>query len=267
MMTRNHDRHIEFSVSGENFSTEGLRPKKITGLQNGFVDFVAAIVKHEHPEIDLTEDGAFGFTSGDPTTLVTRLKSPHVEVMHAWRRAGHAIETGDFSYLPPRAEDQLREIVGFNHRHNTETRFWENNGARNLLAVVNQNTEVTMPATITGTTTLYGELLRIGGDAPPRARIRFLDGFTKSCAVCSRELAREMARRLYETIGVRGRGKWDVKNMRLREFYIEGLTEYRQTSITSAIESLREVTEEHYQSIEDIDAFVADLRGREPENE
>ena len=65
-------------------------------------------------------------------------------------------------------------------------------------------------------------------------------------------LAREMAKRLYETIGVRGRGKWEVGSMKLHDFHIEELTEYRQTSLTNAIESLREVAEKYYEEIDDI---------------
>ena len=55
--------------------------------------------------------------------------------------------------------------------------------------------------------------------------------------------------------------------MKLRQFSIEELTEYRETSLTKAFESLREVAGKYYEEIDDIDAFVADLRGREPEDE
>ena len=120
---------------------------------------------------------------------------------------------------------------------------------------------------VTGTTTLYGKLLRIGGDNSPTAEVRFLDDEKIACKVCSVDLARELAARLYEIIGVRGTASWATSDMSLQDFRIEHLTGYRQTSLTEAFESLRELAEEHYQKIGDIDAFVADLRGREPEDE
>ena len=80
-------------------------------------------------------------------------------------------------------------------------------------------------------------------------------------------LAREMAKRLYETIGVRGTARWATRDMSLDEFRIEELTAYRPTSLTQAMDSLGEVAGKYYEEIEDVDAFVADLRGRGPEDE
>ena len=55
--------------------------------------------------------------------------------------------------------------------------------------------------------------------------------------------------------------------MKLHSFCIEELTEYRQTSLTEAFESLSKVAAKHYADLEDVEAFVADLRGRGPEDE
>ena len=72
-----------------------------------------------------------------------------------------------------------------------------------------------------------------------------------------------MASLLYQLIGVRGVATWDLKNLSLIKFQIEELTEYRKTPITEAIESLRKLVGKYYQDIDDIDAFIADLRGRD----
>ena len=76
-----------------------------------------------------------------------------------------------------------------------------------------------------------------------------------------------MAKRLYDVIGVRGTAKWNTTEFRPVEFTVEHLSEYRQASILEAMESLREVAGKYYEEIEDINAFVAELRGRGPEDE
>ncbi len=258
---------IEVRVTGERFSLEAIRPRKVTKLLDTLEALVIAVVEHDYPELDLTRDGALGFTSILSGSLVAELHSPHEEVGCAWRKVNHAIEAGDYPAIPPRVTEQLREIIGFNRRHNTEAEFWENNGTRKLLAVIKSDTALPKPHSLRGTTTLYGQLLRIGGENPPTARIRFMDGVTMTCQVQTTELASKMAQRLYEMIGVRGTARWATSDMSLYEFRIEHLTEYRQTSILEAMESLREVAGKYYEEIEDINAFVAELRGRGPEDE
>ena len=261
----NETSRIEIRVTGEDFSLETIRPGKVTSYLNSIEAFVTAIVKRDNPELDLARDGALGFTSIRPGSFVAGLTSPHVEVGRAWRKASRAIECGDYSDFPSEAIREFTEFITFNRRHNTEAEFWEFNGKHHRLTVVTP--ETTVPVLVSGRTTLYGKLLRIGGVSSPTARIRFNDASPITCKVQSTELASSMAERLYETIGVRGTGKWESKSLELLEFRIEELTEYRQTSLTEAIESLREVAGKYYEEIEDVNAFVAELRGRGPEDE
>lgn len=267
MKIMNEKSRIEVRVTGEGFSLETIRPGKVTRYLNSIEAFVMAIVKHDNPELDLARDGALGFTSIHPGSFVAGLISPHVEVGRAWRKASRAIECGDFSNFPSEATREFREFITFNRRHNTEAEFWEYNGTHHRLTVVTSETKVPDPVLVSGRTTLYGKLLRIGGESSPTAQIRFTDASSVTCQVQSTELASSMAERLYETIGVRGTGKWESKSLELQEFRIEELTDYRQTSLTEAFESLREVAGKYYEEIEDVNAFVAELRGRGSEDE
>ena len=167
MKSMDEKSQIEVRVTGERFSLEAIRPRKVTKLLDTLEALVIAIVEHDYPELDLTRDGALGFTSILSGSLVAELHSPHEEVGCAWRKVNHAIEAGDYPAIPPRVTEQLREIIGFNRRNNTEAEFWENNGTRKLLAVVKSDTALPKPHSLRGTTTLYGQLLRIGGENSP----------------------------------------------------------------------------------------------------
>ncbi|MCY4527050.1 MAG: hypothetical protein OXB89_10650 [Anaerolineaceae bacterium] len=253
---------FEVRVTGEHFSLEAIRPGKVTKLLNTLESFVIAIVKQENPKLDLTEDGALGFTSIESGSIVAGLTSPHEEVGRAWRKTGKKINSGDFADFPYETRELFREFVGFNLKYNTETEFWEYNGASNLLAVVRSDTTLPDTAIITGTTTLYGELLRIGGERTPTAQFRFAGSRPLTCQVKTTELAKEMAERLYKVVGVKGTGKWEAASKRLLAFRIDELTAYRETSITEAFESLRDISGKYYDEIDDVNAFITDLRGR-----
>ncbi len=261
--------HFRVHVSGERFSPESLALEEIADFLVNLEQMVAAVVAHKHPNLDIERRGVIRLSSLTEGSVDLACSTPYRETGTALRSIGSVAEDGDTARLPEEARAPFLKLLKFNHDFRTNTEIRESGGTRTRLAILTPDTRINSPAasvSISGTTTLYGELLRIGGD-PPRARIRLMDGEAISCTVRSRDLARELARRLYETIGVRGKGEWETVRMKLVKFHVDELTEYRQTSLMEAIESLREVAEEHYQKIDDINAFVADLRGREPDNE
>ena len=233
-------------------------------------ELVAAVVEHSHPDLDLQKGGVLRLSSLTEGSLNLACSTPYKEVGPALRMVGSVAEDGDCSRLPIKARAAVLKLLKFSKDHNTSIDFREADGERPRLILLTPETYLSTPddpALISGTTTLYGELRRIGGDHP-KAFIRlFIDGKIHSCEVNTPDLAQEIAKHLYKIIGVRGSAKWEVETMKLCSFCIEELTEYRQTSLTEAFESLSEVAAKHYADLEDVDAFVADLRGRGPEDE
>lgn len=253
---------FELQVKGEGFALEEVRIKEVTKLLVAVEEIVAAIVERDSPSLNVSRVGALGLTSMQSGSLHAGFESQFEEVVQAWHEVCRSIENKEYSNLPAKAMDELGSIEKFNRRHNTDTEFWFNNGSRKHLATISSDAGLPAPHFIYGTTTLYGKLLRIGGDNRPTALLGLSEELTLNCRVKTTELAGTMAKRLYEIIGVRGTAKWNVARYRPAEFTVEELTEYRQTSLTEAIESLREVAGKYYEEIEDVNAFVADLRGR-----
>jgi hypothetical protein len=111
-----------------------------------------------------------------------------------------------------------------------------------------------------GTTTLYGRLRRVGGDHPPRALLDLVTGESISCRVTNSRLAKQLAQRLYERIGVRGVAQWDARDMSLYEFRIESLLDYHQVDLVQAVVTLQDTLGHYYENI-DLEGAFADLRG------
>ena len=228
-------------------------------------ELVAAVVAHSYPDLDLQQRGVLRLSSLTEGSLNLACSTPYKEAGPALRIVGSAAEDGDSSRLPVKARLPVLKLLKFSKDHNSSIDFREADGERSRLILLTPETYFSTPADpalITGTTTLYGELRRIGGDEP-KAYIRFfIDGDIHGCEVSTPDLAQEIAKHLYKIIGVRGSAKWKVETMKLHSFCIEELTEYRQTSLTEAFDSLSEVAAKHYADLEDVDAFVAGLRGR-----
>lgn len=94
--------------------------------------------------------------------------------------------------------------------------------------------------TITGIETLYGRVVRVGGDRPPTVKIDFMGHGPQTVKLKgkdSHDLAKLLGARLYETVHVRGVATWDKETLRLVAFDIESMDkEWHDFSLTQLIE-------------------------------
>ncbi|MDE0610587.1 MAG: hypothetical protein OXH77_11855 [Anaerolineaceae bacterium] len=258
---------FEVLVRGEGFALVNVRIKEISNLLVAVEEIVSSIVERDHPKLETSKQGALGLTSVRAGSLHAGFASHFEEVVQAWHEVSRSIERQDYTDLPAKATDKLGSIEKFNRKHNTDTEFWLDNGSRKHLATVTTDAGLPQSHFIFGTTTFYGRLLRIGGKKRPTAYIELAEDETLKCYVKTTDLASKMAKRLYDVIGVRGTAKWNIADNVPEHFTVEQLMEYRQTSLLKAMQSLREVAGEHYKEIEDVNAFVAELRGRGEQDE
>jgi hypothetical protein len=115
---------------------------------------------------------------------------------------------------------------------------------------------------IQGKTTLYGEVISIGGAETPHIVLRQLDGTLGYFQVANLGLAQKLGERIYTRVGVYGTATWDVNTSNLLDFSIEELTPYQATPLQDAIQSFAALTHEFYEAVPDIDAMIDEARGR-----
>ncbi len=255
---------LEVRVSGKNFHAELISPREVAAFLVSIEDMITSIVIRDHRQPGLkANDVVLGFSSITQGSLDYLFTTPYEnEVREANQLATQAVTTGDFSMLPSAAVDAVKEIRRFNRQHGTTTTFGQHGSSDEAMAVITGKTPIKVETrTIKGTTSLYGKLIRIGGDNPPRAWLKLLDGTTFSCRVQNTTLALQMAQRLYQRIGVRGVAHWNISDMSLRDFRVEQLLPYQHTSVANAFSALGEVAAAHYAEIDDIEAYIVDLRG------
>ncbi len=116
------------------------------------------------------------------------------------------------------------------------------------------------PPKATGTTTITGWLLRIGG-AKPKAEIRLTDGELILIDVTS-TMAKQLGDRLYEEVSIEGEATWVVHDWKIVEFKAKRITEYRPSSVIAAFKELAEASDGTWENI-DVEAYVGQLRAED----
>src|SRR5690606_38320829 len=98
------------------------------------------------------------------------------------------------------------------------------------------------------------------------AKMILLNGARLDCNVTERDdlaVARQLGRRLYTEIGVKGEASWDLRDMSVVFFRIDELLDYQATPLPEALDNLYEIAGQHFEAIDALDTFIADLRGND----
>lgn len=258
---------IEIRLLGEDKTPEKLSSRELGNLLSSIEQMIAHIVARDNPALGIDEsEVVVGLAAVDQGSYVLEFQTQHEnEVAEAYHQVAKAITSSQYEHIPAKSIEAIRAIRTVTRHLNTETEFWESNGQRKRLATITTNTrieEVNLAAR--GTTTLYGTVVRVGGEDPPRAKLRLLDGTELNCRITQRNalrIARELGARLYDRVGIRGVATWEMSTMVLQDFFIEEVLEYSHRDIEQAFASLSEVAGPHLERISDFDAFMADVRG------
>lgn len=262
------------------FNIPALTPNRLASTDVGELiaaieTMLQAIIARDNPTLKLGERDVIislaqvksGSSAFEMTTELDSVVEP------AYKLATHAITTKNFNRLPSRSVEAIKVIRKFSKTYSAPAELWELNGRDRQLAVVLPSTEIKAEEAgyIFGDTTLYGFLTGVAGESPPRATLRLLDGTSFSCNVTEKnslEVARQLGQRLYTEVGVRGNARWEYRdNLVLDYFLIEELTEFTPIPIEQALDALHDLAGEDYAAVDDIDALVNELRGRDEDDE
>lgn len=172
----------------------------------------------------------------------------------------HAVKSHDYTNLPLKSHEALRRISNKTKARGWTVEFKEDVVNKIAPATICAEHEVPPPAVdslMRGTTTLYGRCLRVGGAEKPKAEIRVGTGDLIHIDV-SEKLARELARSLYEEVGLEGEATWGP-DWKLQSFDLVRVTNYQSTNPVDAFERLSAEAGSGWQDI-DAEEFVRNVR-------
>lgn len=103
-----------------------------------------------------------------------------------------------------------------------------------------------------GETTLYCEILRIGGEKNPRVLIKINNDYNISFKV-KKSIAIDLALYLYKFVGINGHAQWDNNTYKILTFSADSIIETSQKSLISTFKELNSLYENH---LDDLDSIV-----------
>jgi hypothetical protein len=260
---------VEVRIVGQDIAPEKISSRDVGELIASIEQMIASVVARDNPSLQIDEKEVIvGLAAVQQGSYILQFQSVYAdEVAQAYTFITQSIASADYSDLPPKTLNAIKDIRKITRKYRTDTEFWSKNGVQQQLAVVTQNTRIELDTPlISGKTTVYGTVIGIGGEDPPRVRIRLIDGRQLYCNITRRDdlrVARQLGQRLYQRVGLHGTARWDVRDMALVDFVVETVTEFVQKPISEAISNLYNVAGEYYEAIDDIEELIRDVRGND----
>jgi len=189
------------------------------------------------------EEGSVGlsltFQTRDAAALL-------VEEVHNWT-------SSRLLDIPRGIRGSISTLRSVCHRLNVSTWIGSPSGVK---AVVEPNDAV-VPVQIAGETTLYGEVVRVGGEQPA-IRIDTVYG-TVTCTNVSEEIARVAARQLYQSVTVTGHAEWNAETLQLAQFDLKSL---EPVFLADPMATISELADKYGDRLSgDSDSILRELRG------
>lgn len=166
-----------------------------------------------------------------------------------------AVASGDWSEVPKDAHSEIYNLSKVLARRNWRMRFLPSGTEGIVAAEISPErpvAEPTAPTQVQELTSIYGELLVVGGvDATKYGRLRLFDGRVIPLDL-SEAIAKQLAPRLFEEVCLEGVATWNTVTMRITRFKVARVTEYRATDPREAFAALRDAVDGAFDEIDPI---------------
>lgn len=252
---------IKCIIIGNDISPEKLPAKElaefITALEQSLV---ATAIKHSRIRDKEFMISIVGINKG---SLSLDLKGNYAEeTINAIKTIGYAINNKNFNLLTKDAVSGLKTIFHFLNDHGCKAKFCYSTEGEPT-AFLDPNTELPdlKEYQISGETTLYGQLIRVGG-VKPRATLRIAEGEDVFCDV-SAEQAHKLANKLYHRVSLTGIAIWDIDTYKILSFKMMDFEELEDVPLDKAIKDLADILQTYYEDVNDPVTYIEKLRSDE----
>jgi len=252
---------LEIHFVGENISPENIRIGEIAVILDAIENVLLSVVAQEHEGLT-KENLTIGLHSVNAGSLGLQFTSKLPEVVTpAFEQVAVSIRNRTIETIPFESIKHFEKILSFIKSHQAQADFIVINGKSKNLATLTADFELPKPGFISGETTIYGEIVRVGG-VEPKVEVKTISGQTLYCPF-EFELASQLGALLYQLVGLDGDARWNTQNFEIEDFRVTGISDFRNTPLLEAFQSLGEVAGIYYSDLDDVTSYIADLRGEE----
>ena len=254
---------IEISFSGKDVKPSTVKASEIADILKAVENMVESQVFRDHPEID-KEAVIVSFVNIRASSVDLQFASPIPQIANkAFAYIGEAVTKQDYTKLPSSSFDALDTIMIFVRKRQCTAEFATLNGQRTVVAKITPDTNIIRTPMLTGETIIFGKVVRVGGRTP-KVMVELVNGQTIYCD-SGIDIARQLGSKLYSVVGLVGLAHWDAESLKMEQFAIKGLTAYEESPLTDAMNELAKIAGAYYSDINDVDKYIAGLRGSESE--
>lgn len=249
---------LEIHFTGKNISPESIRIGEIAVILDAIENVLLTVVAKEHEGItkEILTIGLHNINAGSLGLQFTS-RLPEV-VTPAFEQVAISIRSRAIENIPFESLNHFEKILSFVRKHQAQADFIIVNGKSKTLATLTPDFEIPKQVYITGQTTVYGEIVRVGG-VEPKVEVKTISGQTIYCPF-EIELASQLGALLYQLVGLDGVARWNAQNFEIEEFRVTGVSEYRNGSLIDAFQSLREIAGKYYDDVDDVIGYISELR-------
>lgn len=249
---------LEIHFTGENISPESIRIGEIAVILDAIENVLLTVIAQEHEGLtkEILTIGLHNINAGSLGLQFTS-KLPEV-VTPAFEQVATSIRSGVIENIPYESLNHFEKLLSFVKRHQAQADFIVLNGKSKTLATLTPDFELPKTVYITGQTTIYGEIVRVGG-VEPKVEVKMISGQTIYCPF-EIGLASQLGALLYQLVGLDGDARWNTQNFEIEDFRVTAVSDYRNTSLVDAFQSLSDIAGKYYSDIDDVTGYIAELR-------
>lgn len=225
-------------------------------------DSAMRIIIDEYALNTTTADTEIYLNGVEAGSLRLRMSTRHPFVTEGFAVLAHAVQTADYDYLPQKAIHHLQVLHRFSKVRSCSLEFRLPQQSPEPIAWLLPGAIIEPAPRMRGETELYGEIMRLGGDAPC-IDLRCFDG-TEVCCTATKEQVQALGARLYQVVGLRGAAQWEVGSYRVVAFAVAEILSY-DPQAADPIAELSRTFGAYFDAITDVDAYVRELRGYDEE--
>lgn len=258
-----HDVTINIALRGTDMRPGRIRSKEIAEIIELIEDAIASMVISSHPDLK-KEDIRIGLKQINEGSIdLEFVPNLPALTLPATKKITQAITSNDFSNLPLASVSSLKSISAFTRRHKCVAEWATTNGVRESLAVLTPETIIPDAYPLSGETMLYGEIMRVGG-ATPKIQFRTLSGQIIYCSA-TKDIVKRAGSKLYMEVGLNGMAEWNSETYAIEAFHVTEISEYQHLPLKNAFEAFRDIVQDSFDSIEDVNQLVRETRYGNPE--
>jgi hypothetical protein len=242
---------LELKLTGKEQNPRNISSKHALELLKAYEEALVEIVCQEQFEIDLTKLRLSLVGVEESSTRFLLLPSLKQPLFSAAIFLSTSVNSGNLSRLPAKSIKNLQEIQRYSKTNNCSIHFIKQ--GKEELTTITPNTSIEFPSTkfIHGETVIYGKILRVGG-VEPKAFIQLED--QKSIAIkITEDLAKDLAKKLYDVVGLKGQAKWLIDDYSIQEFNLLDFIEYEREPYAKTFEELGDLVGIYWKDIDDVE--------------